>query len=71
MGLQTPNVDSSIQKESSPVKVNLKTISILKLLHMQQMDYVRNTKKMYQTNLHKNGLKEGPRLDGKMMWKIT
>jgi hypothetical protein len=31
------------------------------------MDDVRKAKKIYQDNLHKKQLKEGPRLVGKMM----
>jgi len=34
-------------------------------------DDIRNTQKMYHTNLHQNDLRGDPKLAGKMMWRIT
>jgi len=38
---------------------------------MDRKDDARNTKKIFQNILTKNDLRGEPRLDGKMMWRMT
>jgi hypothetical protein len=38
---------------------------------MDWEDDARNTKKIYQANLHQNDVRGEPRVDGKMMYRMT
>ena len=55
--------------------VNISTFMKLQHLrwmgHLQLMDDVRNTMKIYQANLHKTDLREDPKLYGKKMWRMA